>query len=57
MRLEIELAPGVVEPEAVAHKVAYHLREALGLTIAVQVVARDVLPRFEMKASRFVVEG
>jgi phenylacetate-coenzyme A ligase PaaK-like adenylate-forming protein len=33
------------------------LRQALGLTVAVTAVAAGTLPRFEMKASRFVVEG
>ena len=42
---------------AVASKVAYHLREALGLSVNVQVVESGTLPRFEMKANRFVVEA
>ena len=33
------------------------LREALGLTVPVHVVAAGTLPRFEMKARRFVVEA
>jgi phenylacetate-CoA ligase len=56
MRLEIEMAPDVADGTAVAHRVAYELREALGLTVPVQVVAAGTLPRFEMKASRFIVE-
>jgi phenylacetate-CoA ligase len=57
LRLEIELARQVGDPGAVAVKVAYQLREALGLTVPVQVVEAGALPRFEMKASRFVVEA
>jgi phenylacetate-coenzyme A ligase PaaK-like adenylate-forming protein len=41
----------------VAGRVAVALRQALGLTVAVHTVAAGTLPRFEMKASRFVVEG
>ena len=37
--------------------VAAGLREALGLTVPVDVVEAGSLPRFEMKASRFIVEG
>ena len=33
------------------------LREALGLTVPVDVVEAGTLPRFEMKARRFIVEG
>jgi phenylacetate-CoA ligase len=56
MRLEIEVAPGVVRPADVAASLAGDLREALGLTVPVQVVEPGALPRFEMKASRFVIE-
>ncbi len=31
------------------------LKEALGLTVAVHPVAANALPRFEMKARRFVI--
>jgi phenylacetate-CoA ligase len=57
LRLEIEVAPQVDDGAAVASRVAYQLREALGLTVAVNVVAGGTLPRFEMKASRFIVEA
>ena len=33
------------------------LHEALGLTVPVRVVDADTLPRFELKARRFVVDG
>jgi hypothetical protein len=35
--------------------VALALKEALGLTVAVHPVAANALPRFEMKARRFVI--
>ncbi|HLG60091.1 MAG TPA: AMP-binding protein [Vicinamibacterales bacterium] len=57
LRLEIEVAPHVDDSSAVASRVAYQLREALGLTVAVNVVPGGTLPRFEMKASRFIVEA
>jgi phenylacetate-coenzyme A ligase PaaK-like adenylate-forming protein len=57
LRLDIEVAAGVTDAAMVAHRVAGELRDALGLTVPVQVVGAGALPRFEMKASRFVVEG
>jgi phenylacetate-CoA ligase len=57
LRLEIEVARGLDDNSAVASKVAYHLREALGLSVNVDVVEPGTLPRFEMKANRFVVEA
>ena len=57
LRLEIEVAPGAADAPGIAAKVAYQLREAMGLTVGVHVVPAGTLPRFEMKASRFVVES
>lgn len=56
IRVEIEVTPEAVDPGAVADRVAYGLREALGLKVEVRVVAPGELPRFEMKALRFVVD-
>ncbi len=56
LRVELELVPGTPDPDGVTTRVAYGLREAVGLTVPVQEVAPGTLPRFEMKASRFVVE-
>jgi phenylacetate-CoA ligase len=56
LRVDIEVAPGIGDGADVAAKIAYQLREAMGLTVGVHVVATGTLPRFEMKASRFVVE-
>lgn len=57
LTLEIEVAPGVHDRSAVAHRVAAELKNALGLTVPVRVVEAGTLPRFEMKSSRFVVEA
>jgi phenylacetate-CoA ligase len=56
LRMDIEVAAGT-DAGAVASKVAYHLREAIGLNVAVQVVDPGTLPRFEMKSKRFIVEA
>jgi phenylacetate-CoA ligase len=55
LSLEIELASSA-DAAATTRKVAQFLRDALGLTVAVHAVAPGTLPRFEMKARRFVVE-
>ncbi len=57
LRLQIELLPQAAEGSAVAVKVAYQIREALGLTVPVEVVPAGTLPRFEMKARRFAVDA
>ena len=56
LRMEIEVSTGA-DAVAVAARVAADLRDALGLTVPIQVVPAGSLPRFEMKASRFVVEA
>ena len=55
LSLEVEIAPGVDGP-ALTRRLGQELRAALGLTVPVQVVGEGTLPRFEMKARRFVVE-
>ncbi|PWT86142.1 MAG: CoF synthetase [Blastocatellia bacterium] len=55
LSLEIEMAPAA-DGSGVAQRLSQQLREALGLTIAVHVAAPGTLPRFEMKARRFVVQ-
>ena len=57
LTIEIELGPGAPDDSDVATQVAQALREGMGLTVPVRVVAPETLPRFEMKARRFVVEG
>ena len=57
LALEVELAPAVAgDPKATTNRIAQRLREALGLTVPIQIVDRGALPRFEMKARRFIVE-
>ena len=48
--------PEAVDLPAVATKLSHQLRDALGLNIPVRIVEPGGLPRFEMKARRFVVE-
>ena len=55
--VEVELAPATPDPDAVARRAAAALREGIGLTIAVTAVETGTLPRFEMKARRFVIRG
>ena len=57
LRLEVEVSSQAGEPHSVAARVAYQLREALGLTVPVAVVEAGTLPRFEMKSRRLVVEA
>ena len=52
LSLEIELAPGSVSLD---ERIGGALRDALGLTVAVRTVDAGVLPRFDMKATRFVI--
>ena len=54
--VEVEAAPGA-DPEAAATLAADRLREALGLSVPVAALSSGALPRFEMKARRFVLDG
>jgi len=54
LTVEIEARPGA-DGAGIAEAVALGLKEALGLTVAVHAVAANALPRFEMKARRFVI--
>jgi phenylacetate-coenzyme A ligase PaaK-like adenylate-forming protein len=47
---------GLGDGSALAAAVRKRLREALGLNVPVRTVEPMSLPRFEMKARRFVVE-
>ncbi len=57
LSIEIELAPTDDGLNPITTELALRLREALGLTVPVQIVAPGSLPRFEMKARRFRVEN
>ena len=56
LSVEVEVAAGSRAPTSRCGW-RQRFREALGLTTPVAVVAPGTLPRFEMKARRFVVEG
>jgi phenylacetate-CoA ligase len=56
LAVELELRPSVTDPQTIATRATQRLREALGLTVPIDIVAPGTLPRFEMKARRFVVE-
>jgi phenylacetate-CoA ligase len=67
LALEIELLPSATERASGAGEnagenaglrtaLAQQLREALGLTIPIQIVPPGTLPQFDMKSRRFVVE-
>jgi phenylacetate-CoA ligase len=55
LALEVELTTAS-DPRTITTEITQRLRDALGLTVPIQVVAPATLPRFEMKARRFVVE-
>jgi len=57
IRVEVDLAAGLADRPARLSSIASALREVLGLTVQVDAVEPGALPRFEMKASRFIVEG
>jgi len=55
LSIEIELEPSVPDERPVTSRIVHDLREALGLTVPVRVVAPGALPRFDMKARRFMI--
>jgi len=57
LSVDIEVDGSGVDRHAIALRVAHEIREGLGLTVPVQVVEPGTLPRYEMKARRFVVEN
>lgn len=57
LTVDVEVAPRVADAAALAAHVSQQLRESLGLTVPVRIVAPGSLPRFEMKARRFIVEA
>jgi phenylacetate-CoA ligase len=56
LSLEIEVAPGTTDSSAVASRLSQQLLEGMGLKVPVHIAEPGSLPRFEMKARRFVVE-
>jgi phenylacetate-CoA ligase len=55
LSLEIEMMAGSDGAPAVLGQLGAALRESLGLTVPLRVVAAGALPRFEMKSRRFVI--
>ena len=56
LSVEVEPARGAEDIATIPSRVSHQLREALGLTVPVHLVEPDGLPRFEMKARRFVIK-
>ncbi len=58
LTVEAEVSPALTDQEGdrVAALAASRLRDALGLTVSVSIVATGTLPRFEMKSKRFRLE-
>ncbi len=56
LSLEVEPVRGALDVATIPSKISQQLREAPGLTIPVYLVEPGGLPRFEMKARRFVVK-
>ena len=54
--LSVEIEVDAADPKPVAGLVESKLRDALGLTVPVTVAEPGTLPRFDMKARRFIVE-
>ena len=54
--LSVEVEVGAAAPETVTNLVESRLRDALGLSVPVIVAEPGTLPRFDMKAQRFIVE-
>jgi phenylacetate-CoA ligase len=55
LSVEVELGPDVRSATAVIEKLGVALRDSLGLTVPLTVVEPGALPRFELKARRFVI--
>ena len=56
LSLEIELTSRSWGAPSIANQIVSQLQEALGLTVPVRVVDPGTLPRFDMKARRFVIQ-
>jgi len=55
--LLVEIEVNASNPNEVTRLVEIKLREALGLSVVVKTVEKGALPRFEMKARRFILKG
>ena len=57
LTIELELVSNIQDPDTLRLRIAQALREAMGISVPLTIVAPGTLPRFEMKARRFVIEG
>ncbi len=57
LSVEVEAAPGMTDHAVLSQRLADDLRLTLGLNVPVQTTGPGTLPRFEMKAKRFIVEN
>lgn len=57
MRIEIECAAAVADGDAVARRLEDELRATFNLRVPVKVLQAGALPRFEMKAKRWIREA
>jgi phenylacetate-CoA ligase len=55
LSIEIELVAGADGASTVPTHLAQALRDALGLTVPLRIVDAGTLPRFELKAKRFII--
>ena len=55
--LLLEIEVDAADPTEVTRLVEVKLRETLGLSVIVNTVEKGTLPRFEMKARRFILKG
>ena len=56
LAIEIELEPHIQDPKKIRARIGQSLREAMGLSVPIRIVESGTLPRFEMKARRFVIQ-
>jgi phenylacetate-CoA ligase len=54
MRIQVEVAPGAVDPETVVSSLQKEFHHTFSLRIPIEVVEAGSLPRFEMKHKRWV---
>ncbi len=52
--ISLKIEPDPAAPEDLTHRLESGLRDALGLRIPTEIVEPGTLPRFEMKARRWV---
>ena len=56
LAIDIELTPGAPDAPSIVARLGAAFRETFGLTVPLRIVGAGSLPRFDMKAQRFVIE-